>query len=102
MRSCILRWLCADDRHDPDLYEANLVTSVCCIESPAQGQYKRARQKAIAYQLKPGTLVIQASTNVGGGWASVFTNTTPTNVLFYSDTNAGSYPTRFYRAYQSP
>jgi hypothetical protein len=51
--------------------------------------------------LQAGTLVIEASTNLAG-WAPVFTNTTPTNVLFYADPDAGSVPTRFYRAYQFP
>ena len=51
--------------------------------------------------LQPGTLVIEASTNLAG-WARVFTNAVPTNVLFYADPAAGSLPTRFYRAYQSP
>ena len=36
------------------------------------------------------------------GWLPVFTNTTPTNMLFYTDPDAGSYPGRFYRAYQFP
>jgi hypothetical protein len=51
--------------------------------------------------LQPGTLVIEASTNLAG-WRPVFTNTTPTNVLFYTDPDAGSLPTRFYRAFQFP
>jgi hypothetical protein len=51
--------------------------------------------------LHPGTLVIEAGTNLAG-WAPVFTNTTPTNVLFYTDPEAGRFPTRVYRAFQSP
>jgi uncharacterized delta-60 repeat protein len=51
--------------------------------------------------LQPGTLVIEASTNLAG-WAPVFTNTTPTNVLFYTDPDASSSPTRFYRTFQFP
>ena len=51
--------------------------------------------------LQPGTLVIEASTNLAE-WAPVFTNTTPTNVLFYTDPDAGSLPTRYYRAFQFP
>jgi len=51
--------------------------------------------------LQPGTLVIEASTNLAG-WAPVFTNTTPTNVLFYTDPEAGSHLWRFYRAFQFP
>ena len=51
--------------------------------------------------LQPGTLVIEACTNLAC-WAPVFTNTAPTNVLFYTDPEAGSAPTRFYRAYQFP
>jgi len=46
-------------------------------------------------------LVIEVSTNLAG-WASVLTNTTPTNVLFYTDPDAGSYSTRFYRAFLFP
>ena len=51
--------------------------------------------------LQPGTLVIEAATNLAG-WTPVFTNTTPTNVLFYTDPDAGNRPTRFYRAFQFP
>ncbi|MDD1749898.1 MAG: hypothetical protein LUO89_08480, partial [Methanothrix sp.] len=51
--------------------------------------------------LQPGTLVIEACTNLAG-WEAIFTNTTPTNVLFYADPDAGSLPARFYRAFQFP
>jgi hypothetical protein len=51
--------------------------------------------------LQPGTLVIEASSNLTG-WLPIFTNTTPTNVLFYSDPGAANYPWRFYRAFQFP
>ena len=51
--------------------------------------------------LQPGTLVIEASTNLAV-WTPVFTNTTPTNVLFYTDPDVGNAPTRFYRAFQCP
>jgi hypothetical protein len=51
--------------------------------------------------LQPGTLVIEACTNLAG-WAPLFTNPTPTNVVFYTDPDAGNLPTRFYRAFQFP
>jgi hypothetical protein len=51
--------------------------------------------------LQPGTLVIEASTDLAL-WSPVFTNTTPTNVLFYADPDATNYPWRFYRVFQSP
>ncbi len=51
--------------------------------------------------LRPGTLVLEASTNLAG-WAPLFTNTTPTNVLFYTDPKASNYLRRFYRAFQFP
>ena len=51
--------------------------------------------------LQPGTLVIEASTDLAV-WSPVYTNTTPTNVLFYTDPDASDLPTRFYRAFQSP
>ena len=35
-------------------------------------------------------------------WAASFTNTTPTNVLFYTDPDVGNNPWRFYRAFQFP
>jgi uncharacterized delta-60 repeat protein len=51
--------------------------------------------------MQPGTLVIEAGTNLAG-WGPVFTNTTPTNVLFYTDPKASNYLRRFYRAFQFP
>ena len=51
--------------------------------------------------LQPGTLTIEASTDLTA-WAPVFTNTSPTNVFFYTDPNTGTQPWRFYRAFQSP
>jgi hypothetical protein len=51
--------------------------------------------------LQSGTLVIEASSGLTG-WAPVFTNTTPTNVLYYTDPEAGSSATRFYRVFQFP
>ena len=52
--------------------------------------------------LQPGTLVIEACTNLSTDWSPVFTNTTPTNVLFYTDPDASNYAGRFYRAFQFP
>ncbi len=51
--------------------------------------------------LQPGTLVIEAGTNLAG-WEAIFTNTTPTNVLFYTDPEASNYLRRFYRTFQFP
>jgi hypothetical protein len=64
-----------------------------------------AFQMRVDEVLQPGTLVIEAATNLSmnlTGWAPVFTNTTPTNVLFYTDPEASNSPTRFYRAFQFP
>ena len=47
-----------------------------------------------------GTLVIEASTNLSAnplGWLPVFTNTTPTNLLHYTDPEPATHPARFYR-----
>jgi len=55
--------------------------------------------------LQPGTLVIEAATYPAANppdWLPVFTNTTPTNILFYTDPEAATNPTRFYRAFQFP
>jgi PKD repeat protein len=55
--------------------------------------------------LQPGTLVIEACTNLSlsqAFWSPVFTNTTPTNVLYYTDPKASNYLRRFYRAFQFP
>ena len=35
-------------------------------------------------------------------WQAIFTNTTPTNVLFYTDPDTTNCLRRFYRAYQFP
>ncbi|HEY5912374.1 MAG TPA: hypothetical protein VJA21_17370 [Verrucomicrobiae bacterium] len=51
--------------------------------------------------LQPGTLVIEASADLGG-WAPVFTNATPTNPFLYTVPNAGSPTRRYYRAFQLP
>jgi hypothetical protein len=51
--------------------------------------------------LQPGTLVIETSTSLAA-WLPIFTNTTPTNVLLYTDPEAGSFSNRFYRAFQFP
>ncbi len=49
--------------------------------------------------LQTGTLVVEACTNLVE-WRPVFTNTVPTNVVFYTDPGAGNYRRRFYRAFQ--
>ena len=51
--------------------------------------------------LQPGTLVIEASTNLAD-WSPIFTNTTPTSVLFYTDPDSNKSPIRLYRANQFP
>ncbi len=51
--------------------------------------------------LQPGTLVIEASTNLAS-WQGVFTNTAPTNSVLYTDPDIGGVPARFYRAFQFP
>jgi hypothetical protein len=75
-----------------------------CVPSPVMTNLNRTNgtfQMRVDEVLQPGTLVIEASTNLAG-WAPVFTNTTPTNVLFYTDPEAGSHLWRFYRAFQFP
>ena len=77
-----------------------------CVPSPVLGSPKMIDgvfQMRVDGVLQPGTLVIQASTNLSTtNWASIFTNTTPTNVLFYSDPKTGKYPGRSYRVFQFP
>jgi uncharacterized delta-60 repeat protein len=75
-----------------------------CVPSPVVTGLQLtngAFQMRVDNVLQPGTLVIEASTNLAG-WAPVFTNTMPTNVLFYTDPDAGNSLTRFYRAFQFP
>jgi CTP:phosphocholine cytidylyltransferase-like protein len=76
-----------------------------CVPSPVMTCFQSTNgtfQMRVDGVLQPGTLVIEASTNLSTNWAPVFTNTTPTNALFYTDPDAGSSPTRFYRAFQFP
>jgi hypothetical protein len=75
-----------------------------CVPEPAMTNLSVTNgtfQMRVDGVLQPGTLVIEASTNLAGGEA-IFTNTTPTNVLFYIDPDAATYPWRFYRAFQFP
>ena len=75
-----------------------------CVPSPVMTGLQRTNgtfRMRVDNVLQPGTLVIEACTNLAG-WAPVFTNTTPTNVLFYTDPDASNYPGRFYRAFQFP
>jgi uncharacterized delta-60 repeat protein len=51
--------------------------------------------------LQTGAVTIEASADLAD-WVPVFTNTTPTNTLVYTDPDAGNAPTRFYRAVQTP
>ena len=76
-----------------------------CVPSPVMTCFQSTNgtfQMRVDGVLQPGTLVIEASTNLSTNWAPVFTNTTPTNALFYTDPDAGNFPTRFYRAFQFP
>jgi hypothetical protein len=75
-----------------------------CVPSPVMTGLSRTNgtfQLRVDEVLQPGTLVIEASTNLTG-WGGIFTNTTPTNVLFYTDPDAGSHLWRFYRTFQFP
>jgi hypothetical protein len=49
----------------------------------------------------PAALVIGASSDLAT-WVPVFTNTTPANVVFFTDTDAAGASPRFYRAFQFP
>jgi hypothetical protein len=76
-----------------------------CVPSPLMTGLQPTNgtfQLRVDDMLQPGTLVIEAATNLSTNWVPVFTNTTPTNVLFYTDPDAGNAPTRFYRAFQFP
>jgi uncharacterized delta-60 repeat protein len=81
-----------------------LTVKYICVPSPVMTGLPLTNgslQLRVEDVLQSGTLVIEASSNLTG-WAPVFTNTTPTNVLFYTDPEASSTPTRYYRAFQSP
>jgi hypothetical protein len=75
-----------------------------CVPSPVMTGLQLTNgtfQLRVDDMLQPGTLVIEASTSLAG-WLPIFTNTTPTNVLLYTDPEAGSFSNRFYRAFQFP
>lgn len=75
-----------------------------CVPSPVMTGLQATSgsfQLRVDGVLQPGTLVIEASMDLTS-WVPIFTNTTPTNVLFYTDPEAGNNPWRFYRAWQSP
>jgi uncharacterized delta-60 repeat protein len=75
-----------------------------CVPSPVMAAYQLTSgtfQMQVDNVLQPGTLVIEVCTNLTA-WAPVFTNTTLTNVVYYTDPSAGSAAPRFYRAYQFP
>jgi len=84
-------------------YDFATIKYVCVPEpvltalQPTNGTF----QLRVEDVLQPGTLVIEASTNLAG-WAPVFTNTIPTNTLFYTDPDATNFSWRFYRAFQFP
>ncbi len=78
-------------------YLAVLPPPVLTALQPAAGAF----QLRVDDLLQPGTLVIQASTDLSI-WEPIITNTTPTNVLFYTDPEVSSLPWRFYPAFQFP
>jgi hypothetical protein len=75
-----------------------------CVPSPVISNLSLTNgtfQMRVDEVLQPGTLVIEASTNLAG-WAPVFTNTATTNVLFYTDPDTRNHLGRFYRVFQFP
>jgi hypothetical protein len=75
-----------------------------CVPSPAVTGLQRTNgtfQMRVDNVLQPGTLVIEASTNLAA-WTPVFTNTALADTLFYTDPQASNYRKRFYRAFQFP
>jgi hypothetical protein len=77
-----------------------------CVPSPVIAGIQLTNgifQMRVDDLLQPGTLVIETCTNLSTtNWAGVFTNTAPTNVLFYTDSDATNNLRRFYRAFQFP
>ncbi len=75
-----------------------------CVPSPTLAVLPMTNgtfQMRVDDLLQPGTLVVEASTNLAA-WAPVLTNTTPTNLLFYADPGVAGHLRRFYRAFQFP
>jgi uncharacterized delta-60 repeat protein len=65
--------------------------------NPVNGNF----QLRVEDVLQPGTLVVEAS-SILAGWTPVFTNTAPTNVVYYTEPGTGNNAVRFYRAFQFP
>ena len=75
-----------------------------CVPSPVMTNLSGTNgkfQMRVGGLLPPGTLGIEASTNLAG-WAPVFANTTPTKGLCYTDPEAVGHFWWFYRAFQFP
>ena len=84
-------------------YELAVIKYVC-IPMPVMNGLQLTNgtfQMRVDQVLQPGTLVIEASTDLTV-WAPVSTNTVSTNVLFYTDPGAGNLSGRFFRAFQFP
>jgi uncharacterized delta-60 repeat protein len=93
----------SDSKGGGNNYDFATIKYICVPEPVLTGLQvtNGAFQLRVDDELQPGTLVIEASTNLAG-WAPVFTNTTPTNVVFYTEPDASNNAARFYRAYQFP
>ena len=85
-------------------YDFGTVKYVSALPPPVMTCFQMTNgmfQMRVDDVLQACTVVIEASTDLAG-WAPVFTNPTPTNPLFYDDPDAGTVPSRFYRAFQFP
>jgi hypothetical protein len=86
------------------LYADYTTLKYICVPSPVLTGVPLAGaafQLQVDHLLRPGGLVIEASSNLAD-WAPVFTNTAPAELLFYTDPDVGVSPARYYRAFQFP
>ena len=79
------------------VYQTNPGLDTRCIPPPDNDWIKAARTGGVTTVL----LLPGSGTNLAG-WVPVSTNTTPTNVLFYTDPKTSNYLRRFYWAFQFP